>query len=179
MLGGCEEGASLQLSAGIWAAIDLSEASESTQGFGSSLRISLGWGIQVDRRTSCAYKVYFLVCSPLLSTFSGSSDEPFSMCITRSIVSLHLPCMSQSPIWLDSEVQPEPLYHLSFAPCPAAARTIPKHGLEQVGCPGIAELGHGIGQHAGGGEGWWWEGCWQCSPPVPNCIWIKYILVLW
>ena len=35
------EGASLQLSADIWATTDLSEAAEPTQGFRSSLRISL------------------------------------------------------------------------------------------------------------------------------------------
>lgn len=68
------------------------------------------------------YKVYFLVSSPLPSTFSGSSDKQFSMCITISIVSLHLP-PSQSPIppgdTPRASLPPASWLHLSFAPPPS------------------------------------------------------------
>lgn len=150
MLAACTEGTSWQLSRDIWAALDLSEVTKSIQGFGTSLRIGS------DQATLChtqtggpnTYKEYSLASSPFPSTFSGSSDE-CSTPINLSTVFLHV----QSPILTGDisrpSLSPALWLHLSFAPC-LCCQHLPKHGSGQLGCPGMAELGHCLGHNAGG-----------------------------
>lgn len=143
MLAACTEGASWQLSREIWAVIDLSEVTKRIQGFGTSLRISSDQAIICHRQTGGpnAYTKY-IFCSPFPPTFSGSSDEYFTS-MNISTLSLHAPLKVSSQLG----IRPEPLCHLhrgctsALLPAPAA-RTLSKRGSEQLGCSGIAELGH-------------------------------------